>query len=104
MIHRNFIIGGASLYSQALALSLATSTTPPALLDRILLTRILAPAFEQCDVFMPDFLAGGASEGQSGWGRAPHSELQAWVGFQVPEGVQEENGVEYEFQMWIREP
>jgi dihydrofolate reductase len=101
-IHRNFVIGGASLYSEVLALSSVSQATP-ALLDRILLTRIISPAFEQCDVFMPDFLAYQTSEG-SGWLRALHTELEAWVGFDVPEGVQEENGIQYEFQMWVRKP
>ncbi|KAF7985361.1 hypothetical protein HWV62_6589 [Athelia sp. TMB] len=94
-IHRSFVIGGASLYAAVLGLSASTQPAPPALLDRILLTRVLSPAFE-CDVFMPDFLAGG------GWTRAPHAELAAWAGFAVPEGVQTENGVQYEFQMWVR--
>jgi len=98
IINRTFVIGGASLYSEVLALS---SASPPALLDRILLTRIMSPAFEQCDVFMPDFLADQPLEYGSGWLRASHMELQEWVGFEVPEGVQEENGIQYEFQMWL---
>ena len=47
---------------------------------------------------MPDFLSDG-----TGWERTSHADLQAWVGFEVAEGVQEENGVKYEFQMWIRQ-
>ncbi|KAJ7225535.1 dihydrofolate reductase-like domain-containing protein [Mycena pura] len=97
-IHRAFIIGGASLYTEGLAL-------PPSsvgFVDRILLTRILSPAFEECDVFMPDFLGG--TQGTNGWTMATHDALQEWVGFDVTEGVQEENGVEYEFQMWVRQP
>lgn len=46
---------------------------------------------------MPDFLSD-----ETQWERASHADLQAWVGFDVAEGVQEENGVEYEFQMWVR--
>ena len=102
-INRIFAIGGASLYSEVLALPLASHLTPPALLDRILLTRIMSPAFEQCDVFMPDFLADQTLKDGSGWTRASHMELQEWVGFEVPEGVQEENGIQYEFQMWVRQ-
>ncbi|KIM85172.1 hypothetical protein PILCRDRAFT_66442, partial [Piloderma croceum F 1598] len=102
-IYRNFVIGGASLYSEVLALSSAAQATP-ALLDRILLTRIISPAFEQCDVVMPDFLAYQTSEDGSGWLRALHTDLEAWAGFDVPEGVQEENGIQYEFQMWVRKP
>jgi len=91
-VYRVFIIGGASLYSEALAMTWQTSN---AVVDRILLTRILSPKFE-CDVHMPNF-EGGA------WKRATHSELEAWLGFQVPEGVQKENTAEYEFQMWTRD-
>ncbi|KAI0788437.1 dihydrofolate reductase-like domain-containing protein [Abortiporus biennis] len=92
-IHRSFIIGGASLYKDSLLLS----PNETAYVDRILLTRILAPSFDDCDVYMPDF----QSEGQA-WTRASHGELQEWVGFEVSEGIQEENGIKYEFQMWTR--
>ena len=96
-IHRAFVIGGASLYRDTLSL-------PPssAFVDRILLTRILEPTFEQCDVHMPDFLAGAGDKAHALWRRTSHAELQEWAGFEVPEGVQEENGVKYEFQMWTR--
>lgn len=96
-IHRNFVIGGASLYSEVLKLPRPSSSSSSSWLDRVLLTRIHSPAFEDCDVFMPDFLSDGTQ-----WERASHADLQAWVGFDVAEGVQEENGVEYEFQMWVR--
>jgi len=89
-VHRQFVIGGASLYAETLALS--SSST---FVDRVLLTRILSPTFQDCDVYMPDFLS-------SNWVRAKHEELKAWTGIEVPEGIQEENGVEYEFQMWLR--
>ncbi|OCH96122.1 dihydrofolate reductase [Obba rivulosa] len=94
-IHRSFVIGGASLYRDTLAL-------PPSsgrFVDRVLLTRILSPAFEDCDVYMPDFLD---TTGDGKWRRASHEELQEWAGFEVPEGVQEENNIKYEFQMWVR--
>jgi dihydrofolate reductase len=65
--------------------------------NRILLTRVLSPAFEDCDTFLADFEKTGE------WERASHEELQAWVGFDVPKGLQEEKGVQYEFQMWSRE-
>jgi dihydrofolate reductase len=99
-IHRAFIIGGASLYSESLALS---EPSLSAVVDRILLTRILSPDFP-CDVFMPDFL-GEAKEGggKQTWHRASHEELEEWLGFGVPQGQQEENGVKYEFQMWLRD-
>ncbi|KAJ7071051.1 dihydrofolate reductase-like domain-containing protein [Mycena amicta] len=85
-VHRTFVIGGAALYAESLALA-----------DRILLTRILSPAFAECDVFMPEFV-----DDTNSWTRAAHDVLRDWVGFDVPEGVQEENGVQYEFQMWVR--
>ncbi|KAF7310896.1 hypothetical protein HMN09_00632800 [Mycena chlorophos] len=83
--HRTFMIGGASLYAESLVAGLV---------DRILLTRILSPSFADCDVFMPEF-----QDDKSSWARAAHDVLQDWVGFDVPEGVQEENGVQYEFQI-----
>ena len=97
-IHRNFVIGGALLYSHVLQLPRPSPSSSSPWLDRILLTRIHSPAFENCDVFMPDFLSDG-----TGWERTSHADLQAWVGFEVAEGVQEENGVKYEIQMWIRQ-
>jgi len=84
-VKRVFVIGGAQLYSAALPLA-----------ERILLTRIIEPSFEGCDVFMPDFISGGE------WRRVAHDELSAWVAFEVPRGVQEERGVNYEFEMWRR--
>lgn len=91
-VHRVFIIGGAKLYTDTIALP----PTSPVFVDRVLLTRIIEPDFE-CDVFMPDFLT-------QHWQRASHEELETWVGLSdVAEGVQEENGVKYEFQMWTRQ-
>ena len=90
-IHKRFIIGGATLYSESLRRS-----NPP-LVDRILLTRILRPPFDDCDVFFPEF-----REGYGLWKQAQHDELQEWVGFEVPAGIQEEKGIQYEFQMWVR--
>ncbi|KAF8445917.1 dihydrofolate reductase-like domain-containing protein [Boletus edulis BED1] len=87
-VHRLFVIGGSSLYQ--LALSQHSLQT-----DRILITRIYTPEFD-CDVFFPDVL-GGAE-----WRKASHEEHSAWVGFEVPAGIQTENGVEFEFQMWTR--
>jgi dihydrofolate reductase len=96
---RGFITGGEGLYAESLALP---SSSPVGFVDRILLTRILSPGFDECDVFMPDFL--GDTNVGNGWERAAHDALEAWVGFEVAEGEQEENGVKYEFQMWVRQP
>jgi dihydrofolate reductase len=92
-IHRAFIIGGASLYTETLSLH----SSEPTYVDRILQTRILSPDFDECDVFMPDFAAQDPT-----WRRTEHKELEEWAGIDVPEGVQQENGVDYEFQMWVR--
>ncbi|KAG5639227.1 hypothetical protein H0H81_005301 [Sphagnurus paluster] len=92
-------IRGRSIYAEALDLS-ATSNSL-AVVDRVLLTRIVSPDFDDCDVFMPDFLKDDESTSNK-WERASHSDLEEWVGFKVPQGVQKEDGVEYEFQMWTR--
>lgn len=89
-----FLIGGASLYQECMELP----TEHEGSLDRILLTRVMEPAFEDCDTFLPDFTKSGA------WHRAEHRELVDWVGSAVPEGIQDEGGVKYEFQMWTRGP
>jgi dihydrofolate reductase len=89
------------MYSSSLQLP---KTSPIAYVDRVLLTRIIAPPFDGCDVFMPDFLGEwiGAPD-FNGWKLASQEEHSSWVGFQVPEGVQEENDVQYEFQLWVRD-
>ncbi|GAB1518830.1 dihydrofolate reductase domain-containing protein [Rhizoctonia solani] len=81
-----FVIGGASIYAQALEHPATT---------RILLTRILEPAYEECDVFFPELKADE-------WTQAEHTDLEKWVGFEVAKGVQEEKGIKYEFQMWVK--
>lgn len=57
----------------------------------------MEPAFDECDVFLPDFAAAG-----EGWARSTHGELVRWVGWDVPEGVVEEKGVQYRYEMWVR--
>ncbi|KAH7883561.1 dihydrofolate reductase-like domain-containing protein [Phlebopus sp. FC_14] len=93
-VHRLFITGGSSLYNETLGPS------TPLQADRILLTRIYAPDFD-CDTFFPDLLG---NDNGIAWRRASHEELCAWVGenLDVPVGIQVENGVEFEFQMWLR--
>jgi len=90
-----FVIGGAALYNETLALPLSSSEPG---VDRILLTHILSPEFKECDTFLQDF----RNEQSGEWSRSTHAALQEWVGFEVPEGEQEEKGVRYEFQMWTR--
>lgn len=84
-----FVIGGGQIYKAALERKEA---------KRILLTRILDD-FE-CDTFFPIVLEeDGTSDG---WVRKSKQELDEWVGEVVPEGVQEENGTKYVFEMWER--
>lgn len=94
-IHKVFIIGGASVYAETLQLGSAKDDN---VVDHILLTRILFPDFDGCNTFMPDFAQNDAR-----WTKASHRDLECWVGFEVPEGVQTENGVDYEFQLWKRD-
>ncbi|KAI1374575.1 dihydrofolate reductase-like domain-containing protein [Hypoxylon crocopeplum] len=89
-VGRAFVIGGAQIYGAALELREAR---------RVLLTRILEPDFE-CDTFFP--LGLQESSGKSAWARKSKEELDTWTGETVPEGLQEENGTRYEFQMWER--
>ena len=88
-----------SLYTDTLALPSSSKV----FVDRVLLTRISSPPFQDCDVHLPNFLSDTNSEGNAMWTRARHEELKEWTGLDVPQGVQTENGVEYEFQMWMRE-
>ena len=91
-----FVIGGAQIYGASLALPEA---------KRVLLTSVMDD-FE-CDTFFPLRLSSGAEEEQKDgdgkkWAQRSKEELDAWTGETVPEGVQEENGTRYEFQMWER--
>ncbi|KAG8698427.1 dihydrofolate reductase [Ceratobasidium sp. 395] len=86
-IRNVFMIGGASIYTQAMQHPKVA---------RILLTRVVEPAYEDCDVFFPEIRQGGD------WTKASHAQLVEWVGFDVPEGIQEEKGTKYEFQMWVK--
>ncbi|TFK77120.1 hypothetical protein BDN72DRAFT_754446 [Pluteus cervinus] len=95
-IDKTFIIGGATIYEQSIALEPEGDT---GFVDRILLTRIVSPAFEDCDTFFPN---SQGNEIGAEWKQTTHGELEEWVGFEIPAGVQNENGVEYEFQMWTR--
>lgn len=90
---RVFVIGGGQIYTAALQLPQTR---------RLLFTRILSE-FE-CDTFFPLPVAtepaSGADECAPGWTVRPKAELDKWVGEEVPAGTVEENGTEYEFQMW----
>lgn len=87
-----FVIGGAGLYAEAFAHPQCRY---------IFYTQVFTPV--ECDVFAPglDVLART-------YKRQPHQELQKWLPLMkckgeqmpVPEGVQEEKGMTYEFQLW----
>lgn len=102
-IYRCFIGGGASIYKEALGISASDDKSLSAFADRVLMTRILSPTFDNCDVFIPDFRDVRGQDGQLLWQQATHEEMEEWVGGEVPSGVQEEKGVQYEFQMWTRQ-
>lgn len=90
-----FVIGGGQIYGAALKL-------PKEVSKRILLTRVLSPEFE-CDTFFPlELKEEGEASGSEEWVRKSKEELDQFVGEEVPEGLQVENGTEYEFQMWER--
>ncbi|KAI1435498.1 dihydrofolate reductase-like domain-containing protein [Xylaria sp. CBS 124048] len=87
-----FVIGGAQIYAAALRLKEV---------KRVLLTSIMTD-FE-CDTFFPIQLSESPSDTECGrWVRKSKKELDQWTGETVPEGVQEENQTQYEFQMWER--
>ncbi len=99
---RVFVIGGAQIYAASLGLAETR---------RVLLTRVQSDF--ACDTFFPLALgAGGAGHAELAsteaspsaptWTQRSPAEHAAWIGEEVPEGVQTENGTAYEFQMWER--
>lgn len=94
--HRVFVIGGAQIYAAALGLAEAR---------RVLLTRVKSDF--SCDTFFPlalgsDRSAETTTADAPTWIQRSREEHAAWIGEEVPAGVQTENGTEYEFQMWER--
>ena len=87
-IDKVFVIGGAEIYKAALE---AKET------KRILLTSVLTDF--DCDTFFPIQL--GADKGGE-WGKKTKEELDQWVGETVPDGLQQENDVNYSFEMYER--
>ena len=99
-VDRVFIIGGAEVYRLAFGYPGA---------KRVLLTEVrkLSEAENreeggkdgfECDTFLQEFRL----EGQ-GWQRRAHEDLCAFVGDDVPSGVQVEGGVGFEYQLWEKE-
>jgi len=93
-VGRVFVIGGAQIYDAALALPETR---------RIVLTRVRKEEGEfECDAFFPVRLDAQENGGSREWRRVSQEEMDAWVGEEVPRGVQREAGAEYEFEMWER--
>lgn len=91
---RVFVIGGGQIYASALGRNEA---------KRVLLTKVMTDFV--CDTHFSLKLSDDEEAlGQSdpGWVKKSKQELDAWAGETVPEGVQVENGTDYEFQMWER--
>ncbi|KAF7897841.1 uncharacterized protein EAF01_008807 [Botrytis porri] len=87
-IDRVFIIGGGQIYKASLELKEA---------KRILLTRIMDD-FE-CDTYFPVQLNEDGTG--DGWKRTDTQALREWTGEgEEVEGVKEEGGVKYIFEMW----
>ena len=88
---RVFVIGGASIYEQAMGMDCC---------DRVLWTRVRRE-FE-CDVYFPARNGLGEYEGRSGWQQKSKEELRQWCGEERVGEVQTEGDVEFEVQMWER--
>ena len=89
-----FVIGGAEVYTKALEIEEAR---------RVLLTRVKTE-FE-CDTFFPVELQEDEEQStvsKSEWRKCTKTELDEFTGEDVPAGLQKEDGVEWEFEMWER--
>lgn len=112
-IARIFVIGGAQLYDQAFKSNLV---------DRLLITRIMSPTFDECDAFLPEFrsreqierdeaasrcdghvLPTTTDEKAPVWIRQSHEDLKEYLADkQLACGVLSEGHISYEFQAWVR--
>ena len=116
---RAFLIGGAQLYN----LFLRQPSVDGFTLERLLVTRIRSPSFDDCDTFLDEFrdeeqikadaadsASSSSTQGiQRRWKKASHDEMLAWLGDAITEElkqsfIQEEGVVKYEMQMWSRDP
>ncbi|KAI9315745.1 dihydrofolate reductase [Dichotomocladium elegans] len=82
--YRVFVIGGSQIYKLALEHPLCT---------HILLTRVRSKV--ECDTFFPEI-------DERLFRLADHEELEAYVGFPVPRGVQTHKDLQFEFTLYIR--
>ena len=88
-VGRVFVVGGAQIYAAALEMKEAR---------RILLTKVLSDF--DCDTQFS--LALNGEQTADGWVKKSKEDLDVWAGETVPEGIQVENDVSYEFQLWER--
>ncbi|RPB18495.1 hypothetical protein L211DRAFT_796684 [Terfezia boudieri ATCC MYA-4762] len=98
-VDRIFVIGGAEVYRLAFGHAGA---------KRVLLTQVRKLGEGEgeggrkdefgCDTFLQEFRGEG-----EGWRRMAHEDLCAFVGDDVPVGVQVEGGVGFEYQLWEKE-
>lgn len=124
VVGRVFVIGGAQVYEEVLRRGIAV---------RILFTRILGRSSSSneedeflCDTYFPLRLPDEKEEKaveqsrtderstdrgneeqrkkkKVRWMRKSKGDLDEWVGETVQEGINEENGVRYRFEMWEKE-
>ncbi|KAB8349695.1 hypothetical protein FH972_023711 [Carpinus fangiana] len=91
-VGRVFVIGGGSVYAEALGEGAARAT-------RVLLTRVKTE-FE-CDTRFPLDVESRAAKAL-GWERCAQDELDGFVGESVDSGDRSEGGVDYEFTLYKR--
>jgi len=99
-VGRVFVIGGASIYEQALGMRAC---------ERVLWTRV---GWEgEVDRWFPGGVMVGGREGGGeghgdgvgGWRKRGKGELEEWCGVEGVGGVKREGEVEFEVEMWERE-
>lgn len=124
-IGRVFVIGGAQLYTDLLKLNSVVATV-----DKLLVTRIMAPRYE-CDAYFPEFRTAEqyrsevehakqiAAEGTDGaeqlqgllkqqeWTQASANSLRQYLGSACPASLKDsqdmvtsEGGTWYQYQLW----
>jgi len=97
-----FVIGGASIYEQALGMGAC---------ERVLWTRVgwegeVDRSFPG-EVMVGEGGGGGNGEGKGqgvgGWRKRGRRELEEWCGMEGVGGVKREGEVEFEIEMWERD-
>lgn len=95
---RVFVIGGASIYEQALGMGAC---------ERVLWTRVgwegEVDRWFPGGVMVGGGVGGGDGKGVGGWRKRGRGELEEWCGVEGIGGVKREGGLEFEVEMWERE-